>query len=178
MTIALTSEQRATMITLQRVLVPHDFSETSVEALKYGIALARNFGAELYLLHVSRNVMNEFDVEFPVGLEENLEGDIREHLIHAARELNESLQPQTAVRSGAPATEIVEYAADENIDLIVMGTHGRGFVGHIVMGSVAEKVVRTAPCPVLTVRKPTHGFLSPDVARPTNASAEDRASGR
>ena len=61
-----------------------------------------------------------------------------------------------------PAAEIVRYADEDSIDLIVIGTHGRGFVGHVMMGSVAEKVVRTAPCTVLMVRMPTHGFVIPE----------------
>jgi nucleotide-binding universal stress UspA family protein len=72
-----------------------------------------------------------------------------------------------------PASEIVQYAKEQTIDLIVMGTHGRGFMGHAVMGSVAEKVVRTAPCPVLTVRNsPQHQFVTADqVAVKTLVSA-------
>jgi nucleotide-binding universal stress UspA family protein len=64
--------------------------------------------------------------------------------------------------SGTPALAIVTYAKDANLDLIVMGTHGRGGMAHVLMGSVAEKVVRTAPCPVLTVRHPEHEFVLPD----------------
>jgi len=79
--------------------------------------------------------------------------------------------PEFAVRPGAPAAEVVRYAQEAEIDLIVMGTHGRGFVGHVVMGSVAEKVVRTAPCPVLTVRNPNHGFLVPDAVKTSVAAA-------
>ena len=63
---------------------------------------------------------------------------------------------------GGPYVEIVRYAQERDIDLIVMGTHGRGFVAHMLMGSVAEKVVRKAPCPVLTVRHPEHEFVIPD----------------
>ena len=66
----------------------------------------------------------------------------------------------TAVTTVAtPCQEILRYAADENVDLIVMGTHGRGGVSHMLLGSIAERVVRRAPCPVLTVRSPQHGFL-------------------
>jgi nucleotide-binding universal stress UspA family protein len=76
------------------------------------------------------------------------------------------------VRSGSPAAEIIRYAEDRSIDLIVMGTHGRGIVAHAVMGSVAEKVVRTAPCPVLTVREPQRNTLVAEpVVRATRASS-------
>ena len=66
------------------------------------------------------------------------------------------------ITSNAPAVAIVDYARRERIDLIVTGTHGRGAVAHLLMGSVAERVVRTAPCPVLTVRHPEHEFVVPD----------------
>jgi nucleotide-binding universal stress UspA family protein len=66
------------------------------------------------------------------------------------------------ITSDAPAVAIVDYAARGKIDLIVTGTHGRGGVAHMVMGSVAERIVRTAPCPVLTVRHPEHEFVLPD----------------
>jgi nucleotide-binding universal stress UspA family protein len=69
---------------------------------------------------------------------------------------------QVLLSSHAPASTIVEYARQEGIDLIVTGTHGRGGVAHLLMGSVAERVVRTAPCPVLTVRHPEHEFVIPD----------------
>jgi nucleotide-binding universal stress UspA family protein len=65
------------------------------------------------------------------------------------------------IRSGSPYVEVIRLACDENIDLIVMGTHGRGAVGHLLLGSVAERVVRKAPCPVLTVRHPEHEFVKP-----------------
>ena len=73
------------------------------------------------------------------------------------------LAAQVVMRTGnSPAFEIAEYARDAAIDLLVMGTHGRGRVAHLLMGSVAEKVVRMAPCPVLTVRHPEHEFIMPD----------------
>src|SRR5262245_17996631 len=89
----------------------------------------------------------------------------------ARRQLNAAVTDQdrsefdaeTVLRtSSAPALTIVTYAKDVGIDLIVMGTHGRGAMAHMLMGSVAERVVRTAPCPVLTVKHPEHEFLRPD----------------
>jgi nucleotide-binding universal stress UspA family protein len=101
--------------------------------------------------------------EFPLGLDGSLDDAIRERLakILSPAEQKE-LKPVFELRSGFAAAEIVRYAKEQNIDLIVMGTHGRGFVAHAVMGSVAEKVVRTAPCPVLTVRNPQHEFIVPE----------------
>ena len=73
----------------------------------------------------------------------------------------ERFQARLVMRRGSPFVEIVRYAKSENIDLIVMGTHGRGPIAHMLLGSVAEKVVRKAPCPVLTVRHPEHEFVMP-----------------
>ncbi len=146
------------MIALKRILVPCDFSDTSAAAVRYGIALARNFGARLHFLHVGDRAQSQFESEFPIGLEDAVEDAVRERLLRIVNPQEQmELNPEFAVRPGAPAAEIVRYAQEAKIDLIVMGTHGRGFVGHMVMGSVAEKVVRTAPCPVLTVRTPPTG---------------------
>ena len=162
------------MIALKRILVPYDFSETSSAAVKYAVALARNFGARLYFVHIGDRAQTQFETEFPIGLEGAVEDAIRERLLRIVTPAEKAeLNPEFAVRPGAPAAEIVRYAKEEDIDLVVMGTHGRGFVGHVVMGSVAEKVVRTAPCPVLTVRNPNHGFI---VADEVKASASVSAS--
>jgi nucleotide-binding universal stress UspA family protein len=143
------------MIALKRILVPCDFSDTSAAAVRYGIALARNFGARVHFLHVGDRAQSQFESEFPIGLENAVEDAVRERLLRIVTPQEQvEINPEFAVRPGAPAAEIVRYAQEANVDLIVMGTHGRGFVGHMVMGSVAEKVVRTASCPVLTVRKP------------------------
>ena len=158
------------MITLTRILVPHDFSETSEAAMQYATELARTLGAKLHVLHVSEKARTDVATEFPLGLEESMEAAVRERLLkiittREARELN----PELELRSGTPSTEIVRYATQRDINLIVMGTHGRGFIAHAVMGSVAEKVVRNAPCPVLTVRNPDRGFLIPDAAAEKSA---------
>ncbi len=151
------------MIALKRILVPHDFSDPSGAAVTYGMALARNFGAELYFLHIGDRAQTDLETEFPLGLEGSVQDAVRERLLKIVTPHEQAqLKPQFAVRPGSPASEIVHYAKENDIDLIVMGTHGRGMVGHAVLGSVAEKVVRTAPCPVLTVRSPQHDFVRPD----------------
>src|SRR5688572_30476372 len=151
------------MIALKRILVPHDFSDTSAAAVRYAVALAHNFGAKLYLLHVSDKARFEMATEFPLGLDGTLEDAVRERLLKILSPHEQmAFKPVFEFRSGAPAAEITRYATEADIDLIVMGTHGRGFVAHAVLGSVAEKVVRTAPCPVLTVRNPQHEFVLPD----------------
>ena len=153
------------MLTLRRLLVPIDFSEPSEAALKYGVALARAFNAKLYLLHVLAKAPaeNRESVEHPIGLFERMQDAARERLgniltDHQAKDLPSEFTTQV----GTPYIEIIRYAKDHDIDLIVMGTHGRGPVAHMLMGSVAENVVRRAPCPVLTVRHPQHEFVMPD----------------
>jgi nucleotide-binding universal stress UspA family protein len=151
------------MIALKNILVPHDFSETSEAAMKYAAELARTFGAKLHILHVSEKAVFEMATEFPLGLDMSLEDAVRERLLKIMTNAEQrELNPVFQVESGTPYAEIVRYARDSAIDLIVMGTHGRGFVAHAVMGSVAERVVRHAPCPVLTVRHPEREFIAPE----------------
>jgi len=157
------------MITLKSILVPTDFSETSDAALAYGRALARTFGASLDVLHVAENIMTRaFAGEGYVAIVPELQADLE----RSAREQLDQLlmdndRPPLATKgivltSNAAALEIVSYAKAHGIDLIVMGTHGRSGIAHVFMGSVAERVVRTAPCPVLTVRHPEHEVGVPD----------------
>jgi nucleotide-binding universal stress UspA family protein len=169
------------MIALKHILVPTDFSDASESAVRYGVALARAFGAKLYLLHVAERQELDVSVErqrvvdtflsemtakgVPVGLDESIQHAARELLGGLlSREDQEAVGAEYVLRAsgrGGPYVEIVRCARDSSIDLIVMGTHGRGFVAHMLMGSVAEKVVRRAPCPVLTVRHPEHEFIMP-----------------
>ena len=142
-----------------RILVPMDFSAPSDAALEYARTVAARFGASLHLLHVAEDPYRAlYSAEAYVP---DVEG-LREELIAAAigrlkDRLRSSdvreLEPTTEALIGTPAWSIVEYAGAHDIDLIVMGTHGRGGMSHLLMGSVAERVVRTAPCPVLTVRQ-------------------------
>lgn len=170
------------MIALKLILVPTDFSEASEAAVKYGVALARAFNAQLHLLHSV--VRHDLDVMLArQGVFETLvtgsaatqsPADLEEIAHHAARELlgkfltegeQRDLRVEYVLRAtglGGPSVEIVHYAKAQDVDLIVMGTHGRGFAAHILMGSVAESVVRRAPCPVLTVRHPEHEFVVPE----------------
>ena len=163
------------MIALKHILVPTDFSETSEAAAKYGVALARAFNATLHLLHVEPRRDLQIMVERELVVEKSLtDPAARTSPQNAARELlgriltaheEKELRAEYVLRAsglGGPYVEIVRYAKERTIDLIVMGTHGRGFVAHMLMGSVAEKVVRKAPCPVLTVRHPEHEFVIPD----------------
>jgi nucleotide-binding universal stress UspA family protein len=160
------------MIVLTNVLVAIDFSPPSDSALTYGRALAHTFGATLHVLHVTENMFLRATVFDPHAmnaavcrtLEERLTADDRKEL--HARAVVET--------SDDPADAITQYARSANIDLIVMGTHGRTGLSHLLIGSVAERVVRTASCPVLTIRQPEHEFVVPD-ARLHEAALASRA---
>ena len=153
------------MILLKQILVATDFSDASEVAIDYGRALARTFGASLHLLHVMENLFLHPVPVDPYRLKAAAAKRLGERLTdddRAALHANAVLET-----SDNPAEEIVKYAGAHNIDLIVMGTHGRGAIAQLLVGSVAEKVVRTAPCPVLTVRHPEHEFVVPDAADTT-----------
>lgn len=157
------------MILLKNVLVATDFGEASDAALTYGRALARMFGATLHVLHVAENVFTRgIGGEAYIAVFPDLQKDVEDA---ARKQLDELLIDNdpaalstkgVVLTSNTPAMAVVDYARAAAIDLIVMGTHGRGAVAHLLMGSVAERVVRTAPCPVLTVRSPEHEFVKPD----------------
>jgi nucleotide-binding universal stress UspA family protein len=156
------------MIALKRILVPTDFGEASEAALGYARALARLFGASVAVLHVVDNMLaNPAGVEgylvYP-EMQSALEESARTQLEALVRDDDRRELGATTVllTSTAPALAIATYAREHGIDLIVMGTHGRGAMAHLMMGSVAERVVRTAPCPVLTLKHPEHEFVLPD----------------
>ena len=142
-----------------RILVPTDFSAPSDAALEYARAVAMRFGASLQLLHVVEDPYRAaYPSEVYVPEVEGLRDDLLADGVARLRDCLQSsdiraLGATTAAVIGTPSGSIVEYAKTHHIDLIVMGTHGRGGVSHLLMGSVAERVVRTAPCPVLTVRE-------------------------
>ncbi len=143
------------MVALTRILVPHDFSETSDAAVRYAVALARQFAAGLDFLYVGDRAKEELESELPFASDGQVAEDVKQRLLRMLTPVDRvALHPRFFVRAGTPAAEIVRFADQQHADLIVMGTHGRGFVAHMLMGSVAEQVVRTAPCPVLTVRHP------------------------
>lgn len=143
------------MISWKRILVPTDFSETSTSAVRQGVELARAFNAGLILIHVGDQAASDVDTEFPLGLDASLVDAMRERVLKVLSPLEQTqLHPELVIVAGSPAQEIVRAATDREVDLIVMGTHGRGGVSHMLLGSVAEKVVRAAPCPVLIMRAP------------------------
>jgi nucleotide-binding universal stress UspA family protein len=147
------------MSTYKSILVPLDFSDTSVRALEHAKMLAERFEASLELLHVVPNpfMANTTSLYVGVPLPENfwneLQQDARQRLDAAlSQSERDRFKARSVVKIGDPLFEIVEHARTGHVDLIVMGTHGRTGMSHLVLGSVAERVVRTAGCPVLTVR--------------------------
>jgi len=148
---------------LTKILVPIDFSDCSKKALQYAVPFAKQFGATITLLHVVHvNYVGgpEFGaLDFPLS-----EIDLRKSAEQQLAELAATeVQPQTAaatlVRIGQEVVEIVGAAKELESDLIIISTHGRTGLKHVFMGSVAENVVRLAPCPVLVVREHEHEFL-------------------
>jgi nucleotide-binding universal stress UspA family protein len=151
---------------IQRILLPTDFSTHSATATKYACELAARFDAELHLLH-ALEVHLSATPTFGMGLD--LPRYVHESRHAAEKALAGALDPQwsagrrvvQSVVEGSPKVEIVRYARQHAVDLIVLATHGRSGLAHILIGSVAESVVRTAPCPVLTVRPEGHQFVMP-----------------
>jgi nucleotide-binding universal stress UspA family protein len=147
---------------VRSILVPTDFSATSEAALHYATQMALTLGAHLCLMHVPGKTGEHFEANFPVG---QFETTAHERLSSFLTEEElERLRPEYALRVGTPAEEIVRYADFRDADLIIMGTHGRSGIAHVLMGSVAEQVVRMAPCPVLLVRAPKRTAASEGAA--------------
>jgi nucleotide-binding universal stress UspA family protein len=134
------------MIQIPSILVPIDFSPSGEQALRYGCALAEKFGSHVHLLHV-------VDDYYPFIPEASVFADQRDDYLAGLRTGAEVV--------GTPFLDIVRYAKEKDIGLIVIGSHGRSGLAHVLMGSVAERVVRKAPCPVLTVRPGQHEFVMP-----------------
>jgi nucleotide-binding universal stress UspA family protein len=155
------------MLSIKSVLVPTDFSDASETALTYGRGLAEAFGASLHLVHVMEDLLAhawaaEVYVAAVPNLREEIERESQQRLSAMLPEADrDRLRAEIALLSGNPFIEIIRYAKAHDIDLIVMGTHGRGPIAHMLLGSVAEKVVRKSPCPVLTVRDAQHKFVMP-----------------
>lgn len=143
---------------IRRILVPLDFSASSRRALDYATGLAIRLDASLHLVHVCEvpSIMSGSMDAYAIAYgdwTQRLGEEAERELVKITRSLH-GMRFSTEVLFGRPAAAIVEAASLNNTDLIVMGTHGHGAVMHLMMGNVAERVVRTAPCPVLTVREP------------------------
>ena len=148
------------MAKLQNILCPTDFSELSIGALNYAGLLAEKFGASLHVLHV---VDQAYQYWMAMGPESIPVGPSVDEMMGTAKKQMEefvgehvakSLKATTEIASGRPFQEIIRVAKERGVDLIVIGTHGRGALRQMLLGSVADKVVHKAQCPVLSVREP------------------------
>jgi nucleotide-binding universal stress UspA family protein len=151
---------------IRKILVPLDFSALSKEALLWAIDLARRYDASLTLLHVYQPIsfaLPEGYVLPTPSVLADLEVSLGKSLDDARRDVEEKsgMRVDTKLLQGAPFAEIVRLAREGSYDLIVLSTHGRTGIRHALLGSVAEKVVRKAQCPVLTVRPSGHEFERP-----------------
>jgi len=155
------------MVAIRKILYATDFSKLSEWAMGYAVYLARTCSAQLDCVHVvddSYQYWLTLDAAaIPAGppVEQIIEAAEKQLAEFAATKAPDDLPVTTKLLRGRPFVEIIRYARDSNMDLIVMGTHGHSGLTHILMGSVAEKVVRKSPCPVMTIRHPDHNFEMP-----------------
>ena len=150
---------------LRRILVPVDFSASSKKALQYAAGFSAAFAPEIHLLHV----VQVFTVPPELGYMPPELPNSQQELVAAARSELEKLCPrdasadgrfQISVRAGVPWQEIADAARETDADLIILATHGHTGLKHVLLGSIAERVVRYAPCPVLIVRERERDFIA------------------
>lgn len=147
------------MISIKKILFPTDFSENSNHASDYAVDLAQKLGARLYILHVIHELIDTTGFYIPNisldQLQKDLEQGAEEMMNKFCREkMGDFRDYESTSVIGLPHIEILNMAKEKGVDIIVMGTHGRTGIDRVLFGSTAEKVVKKAPCPVLTVRKP------------------------
>lgn len=143
---------------LKNIVLPTDFSEPTIAATQYAVTLAKRFGATLHLLHVIEDPLMLAPIfeSVPLSPRQSFETYAQDRLENwISPEDRDDLKLELHWFHGHPFSRIIEFAADHRMDLIVMGTHGRSLISQAILGSVAEKVVRHATCPVMTVRSNT-----------------------
>ena len=154
------------MITIKKILWPTDFSDFSFYALNYAVSFAKQYKAKLLILHVvdvfihdpaylgpdvpDRSMFDDFEKKAQARLEEVVR-----------KRIPAGIETEAIVRAGRAFAEIVRAAKEKEADMIVIATHGRTGLSHTMFGSTAEKVVRKAPCPVLSIKHPEHEFVMP-----------------
>jgi nucleotide-binding universal stress UspA family protein len=156
------------MLTIKRILFPTDFSRCSDQALIHAIYLSRRYTAELHVLNaiVLNEHLREGGIMAVSDLESELERQAAKHLASLGKGALASLPIVFSRHRGYSAAEVIlDYVSGKDIDLVVMGTHGRRGLGHLLLGSVAEEVVRMATCPVLTLREKEHVPVPTEVSR-------------
>jgi len=155
-----------TAFRLNKILVPVDFSDFSSKALDYALAFADQFDARVILLHVVEPAVYPESSMLVATALDDLNSDLRQVAEQKLSELRrdkigERVPSELLVRMGRAFSEITAAAEDLDVDLIILATHGYTGLKHVLLGSTTERVVRHAPCPVLTVRDPEHEFLRP-----------------
>ena len=154
------------MIEMKKILYPTDFSEYAKNALPYVVEMAKQFNAKVCLVHVIATPQYYpyfSEAAIPtVAVQTEMHGWAEQRLKQIADEIAENeIEVETILADGSAFVEIVAVARREDVDLIIMATHGWGTIKHLLIGGTAEKVVRKAPCPVLTVKHPQHEFVVP-----------------
>jgi nucleotide-binding universal stress UspA family protein len=154
------------MIRLGRILVPTDFSDSARNALRYGVSFAQEYKAELLVLHVVETAAVGYASDlFPIPMTDVF----REIATYAHNELQaivaevrgRGVRVEDLLAQGKPSAEIIRVATEKEVDMIVLGAHGKGVLDQAIFGSTTERVVRRAPCPVLTCRVKEHEFVEP-----------------
>lgn len=151
------------MTEFEKILFPTDFSESAENASRYAMSLAKKYGSKVYVIHVIEpfTYTTEFGLDFSAQLKE-MEASARRLLDDIVASIKRNnLDVESVLITGEPFVEIIKYARKEQVDLIVMATHGRSGIEHMLLGSVAEKVVRKSPCPVMTIKKSGQTFTMP-----------------
>ena len=151
------------MIDIKNILCPVDHSDCSKEALKYAVSFAIKDNSKLYLLHVIdiRTFDESINAMTPQIPDDKTLAQLKTKLLDCIpEEMRDDMNVEALVVQGIPFVEIISTAKRNDVDMIVLGSHGRTGISHMMMGSVSEKVVRKAPCPVLTVRKSDHKFTT------------------
>ncbi len=141
------------MLNYSKILCAFEFDENTTVALSLATSLAKESNATLYILHIARVPTQDMDVPLPFDAEPRWEKEAKARLARIVRKtVKAAVKYVIDVRTGVPDTDIVRAAQELGVDLIVMATHGRKGLGHFVLGSVTEHVIREAACPVLVIR--------------------------
>lgn len=156
------------MINIKTILYPTDFSEHSAHARPYAVEFAKTFGAKIILLHTTQAPSHyEVAYNFEMGIDaakiaESAKQAAEKALAELAESISaEGIEVEQVITVGSAFVDIVGEARKRNADIIILSTHGHGMMKHVLLGSTAERVVRKAPCPVLTIRNPEHEFVHP-----------------
>ena len=152
----------------RKILFPTDFSHTGDSALELATTLARERGAKLLIVHVEEPPAAYGAGEMYYGMPDPVTEDLRK-MLEQVGPPDPQVPCERRLITGDPATAIANLAQEEGVELIVMGTHGRTGLMRLLMGSVAEAVVRHAPCPVLTLRQPSAPESQPTPMQPGEA---------